>query len=83
MAASQARLLPLQHYARASLQTLESYRAQRELGRRTLLDVLNAENEYFNARSSLVNAEVDHLLDGYLVLASQGLLAASVGAGGE
>ena len=42
----------LQRYAAASAQVVGSYRLQFSIGQRTLLDVLNAENELFSARSS-------------------------------
>jgi adhesin transport system outer membrane protein len=40
----------------------DAYRQQFDIGQRTLLDVLNAENEVYTARRSLANAEHDLVL---------------------
>lgn len=40
----------------------DAYRQQFDIGQRTLLDVLNAENELFTARRALANAEHDLVL---------------------
>lgn len=39
--------------------TRTAYRDQFNLGQRTLLDVLNTQNEYFDAQRALVNADID------------------------
>lgn len=39
--------------------TRTAYRDQFNIGQRTLLDLLNTQNEYFDARRALVNAEID------------------------
>ena len=39
--------------------TRAAYRDQFNIGQRTLLDLLNTQNEYFDARRSQVNAEID------------------------
>lgn len=48
-----ARLPQLGRYVAASNEVVLSYRAQFGIGQRTLLDVLNAENELFTAKSTL------------------------------
>ena len=48
-----ARLPQLGRYVAASNEVVLSYRAQFSIGQRTLLDVLNAENELFTAKSTL------------------------------
>ena len=48
-----ARLPQLGRYVAASNEVVQSYRAQFGIGQRTLLDVLNAENELFTAKSTL------------------------------
>jgi adhesin transport system outer membrane protein len=48
------RLPQLEAYARASADVAEAYRLQFQLGQRSLLDVLNAENERFNATSGFI-----------------------------
>ncbi|MGB1885442.1 MAG: TolC family outer membrane protein, partial [Gammaproteobacteria bacterium] len=81
-ATSESRLVHLQAHVDASQGTLDSYRAQFELNRRTLLDVLNAENELFNARSNLVFGKFDDLINIYFVDASKGDLAGAFGGSG-
>lgn len=39
--------------------TRAAYRDQFDIGQRTLLDLLNTQNEYFDARRALVNADTD------------------------
>ncbi|PXW94751.1 adhesin transport system outer membrane protein [Sphaerotilus hippei] len=43
----------------SSEKTRDAYRQQFEIGQRTLLDVLNAENELYTAKRALANAEHD------------------------
>lgn len=81
-ATSESRLAYLSQHVTASEETLKAYQAQFELNRRTLLDVLNAENELFNARSNLVVGLYDDLVNYYFTDASKGLLAGKFGAAG-
>jgi len=78
-ATSEERLGYLQEHATLSADVLESYQEQLDLGRRTLLDVLNAENELFSARSDLAEGRYDDMLNQYAVEAAQGLLVQSLG----
>jgi outer membrane protein, adhesin transport system len=78
-ATSEERLESLQDHVKYSAEALESYQQQLELGRRTLLDVLNAENELFTARSNLAVGLYDDLLNQYAIEAAQGLLVKSLG----
>ena len=80
-ATSESRLNYLARHVNSSEGTLEAYRAQFELNRRTLLDVLNATNELFNARSNLVQGSYDDLVNMYFVEASTGALASRFGGG--
>lgn len=52
----------------------EAYRQQFDIGQRTLLDLLDTENELYQARRALVNAEQDHQLAQARVLAVNGSL---------
>lgn len=54
-----------------------AYRAQFDIGQRTLLDLLDTENEYFETRRALVNAEHDLSITQARTLAAMGLLVAS------
>lgn len=80
-ATSEGRIEYLRQHVTASEGTLDAYEAQFELNRRTLLDVLNARNELFNARSNLVFGIYDDLVNSYFVEASIGVLAARLGGG--
>lgn len=54
--------------------TLTGYRKQFSLGRRSLLDLLNTENEYTNALRTLINSEAELLKSNYRILAGTGHL---------
>jgi adhesin transport system outer membrane protein len=57
----------------------EAYQKQFDIGQRTLLDLLDTENEYFQAKRSYANAEYD-LQSAYARLfAAQGQLVAKIG----
>jgi len=54
--------------------TLRGYRKQFNLGRRSLLDLLNTENEYVSALRTLINNEHDALIAKYKILSATGHL---------
>ncbi len=58
----------------ASEQALSAYRKQFNIGQRTLLDLLDQENEVFQASLNYVNGQTDELYAGYRVLAGTGKL---------
>ena len=60
--------------AAANEKVVAAYKDQFELDRRTLLDVLDSQNELFVSRSNAVNAEYLEMLAVYRVLALQGRL---------
>jgi adhesin transport system outer membrane protein len=68
------RLVLLEQYVAASAATRESYMKQFSIGQRTLLDLLNAENEYFNARLAYITGQYAQLTSGFRILASMGQL---------
>ncbi len=59
--------------------TRRAYRDQFNIGQRTLLDLLNTQNEYFDARRSQVNAETDLALAYLRSYAGMGLLLETLG----
>ena len=59
-------------------ETLTGYRKQFNLGRRSLLDLLNTENEYVSALRNLINGEADQLNAKYRILAGTGQLLPSM-----
>ena len=75
LATSEARLAFLEQHVQSSRAALDAYRAQFEISRRTLLDLLNAEDELFSARSNQVAGTYEFLTNVYFVEASKGLLA--------
>ena len=79
LSASRNRLSPLEAHAIATAQVLEAYRAQFELGKRSLLDLVNAENELFQARSALRTGQGTAQSAEYRVLAAIGALVGSLG----
>ncbi|TDB05662.1 TolC family outer membrane protein [Halomonas marinisediminis] len=56
-----------------------AYQQQFEIGQRTLLDVLDSENEYFEASRAYVNAQYDIAIADVRVLASMGQLMRTLG----
>lgn len=59
----------------------EAYRKQFDIGQRTLLDLLDTENEYFQSKRSLANAQYDLQLAYARAYAGQGELLRRIGAG--
>lgn len=74
LVADRIRLPQLAQYARASADVAEAYRLQFQLGQRSLLDVLNAENERYSAYSGYIAARAAVAADELRLLASQGRL---------
>lgn len=56
----------------------EAYRQQFDIGQRSLLDLLDTENEFFQARRALVNSEYDLSLAKARVLAANGTLLSAL-----
>lgn len=56
----------------SSVTSRDAYQQQFSLGQRTLLDLLDSENEVFTARQALVNAQYDQLFAMYRILNSMG-----------
>lgn len=66
-------------HIKLTFQTLSGYRKQFSLGRRSLLDLLNTENEYVNALRTLISNESDQLIAKYRILAGTGHLVDALG----
>ncbi len=58
--------------------TRKAYRDQFDRGRRSLLDLLDSQNEYFDSERSNINAIVDEVASQARTLANMGLLLASL-----
>jgi len=65
-----------QQQIRAAQVAFRGVREEAQLGARTTLDVLNAEQELLDARANLISAQVDELSAGYTLLAAMGELTA-------
>ncbi len=59
-----------------------AYRKQFDIGQRTLLDLLDSENEYFDVSRSVVSSEQDLAIAKLKTLSTMGLLTRSIGVGG-
>lgn len=68
------RLPSLERYVKASDATRASYAQQFAIGQRTLLDLLDAENEFFTSRSTYVTGKYIEISAKYRVLNAMGLL---------
>ncbi|MBC7006452.1 TolC family outer membrane protein [Photobacterium sp. BZF1] len=64
----------LQQHVDASARTVIAYEKQFKIGKRTLLDVLNTENELFESRKAYLDAHYNGILAKYRVLNATGLL---------
>lgn len=69
-----ARVEALRAKAEAQRRTRDAYAAQFDIGQRSLLDVLDAENELFLSRVALTTAEFTEMFAGYRLLAVTGEL---------
>lgn len=68
----------MQEHVKSSFETVQAYRKQFLLGTRSLLDVLNTENELFEARQNAVNNDYDGVYATYRILNATGHLLDSV-----
>lgn len=67
-----------QQHVDSSERSRDAYQQQFSLGQRTLLDLLDSENEVFSSRQNLVNAQYDQLFAMYRILNSMGTLLEGV-----
>ncbi|MCB1538947.1 MAG: TolC family outer membrane protein [Rhodospirillales bacterium] len=65
--------------ADSNAKVVQGYKDQFELDRRTLLDVLDAQNELFVSRSNAVNAQYLEIIAVYRILALEGRLLSTLG----
>jgi adhesin transport system outer membrane protein len=79
MLASQASLNAFQSYVSNAGQVVKSYSEQFKIGKRSLLDVLNAENELFTARSNVITTQIDLSLTSWRLLSQRGQMAQELG----
>lgn len=65
-------------YSKTSAKTLELYQQEYDLGRRTLLDLLVAQNDYVSARTQVIKAQNDLLFANYRILDAMGTMVQNV-----
>ncbi|MEI8607753.1 TolC family outer membrane protein [Enterovibrio sp. Hal110] len=68
----------LRQHVESAIETRNAYEDQFKLGQRTLIDVLDAENELFQARREYLTAEYDDLIAQYRLLNATGQLLQSL-----
>jgi adhesin transport system outer membrane protein len=73
------RLPKLKAHADATEQTREAYAKQFSIGQRTLLDLLDSENELYTARSNYIDGQFVEMFARYRLLADMGTLVSSLG----
>ena len=72
------RLTQLRAIVKANENIRDNFKKEFDVGRRDLLDLLNAENDYFQAKGNLVSNEFVEMLGIYRILSSSGLLLAAL-----
>jgi len=72
--ATQAQLVSLNQHLLSSQNTRDAYTQQFNIGKRTLIDLLNTENEVFEAKRTHTEAESDFLYAQYRILVGMGRL---------
>lgn len=77
--AAREKLSNLQKHSENSRLSRDAYSKQFTLGQRTLLDLLDSENEYFTAQSNYINGQFVELFARYRVLAEMGYLLTAIG----
>ncbi len=71
-------LIHLEDYKKFSLKTLTLYSKEYDLGRRSLLDLLSAQNDFIGSKSQIINAEYSRLFAKYRVLDAMGVLVSAL-----
>lgn len=68
----------LNDYKKFSLQTLTLYSKEYDLGRRSLLDLLSAQNDFIAAKAQIITTEYNTLFAKYRILDAMGTLVSTV-----
>ena len=71
-------LIHLRDYKEFSLKTLTLYAKEYDLGRRSLLDLLSAQNDFIGSKSQIINTEYSILFAKYRILDAMGILVTTV-----
>jgi adhesin transport system outer membrane protein len=73
------RLVPLAEHRKASKATVDAYDEQFKIGQRSLLDLLDAQNEYFQSRLNYITGEFTETYARYRILNVMGSLMQHLG----
>ncbi len=68
----------LKEYKKYAISTLRLYNKEYDLGRRSLLDLLSAQNDLINAKSQIVTTSYNYLFAKYRVLDAMGSMVTSI-----
>ncbi len=68
----------LREYSEYAETTLDLFKDEYDMGRRTILDLLSAQNDVINARNQIITAEYDYLFAKYRILDAMGLMVMAI-----
>lgn len=71
-------LIHLKKYKKFSIKTLALYAKEYDLGRRSLLDLLSAQNDFIGAKQQIINTEYSMLFAKYRILDAMGTLVNTI-----
>ncbi|MBL0708824.1 MAG: TolC family outer membrane protein, partial [Sulfurimonas sp.] len=71
-------LVHLKDYKKFSKKTLTLYSKEYDLGRRSLLDLLSAQNDFIGSKAQIINTEYSMLFAKYRILDAMGSLVSSI-----
>ena len=74
----QEQLLHLQEYKKFSNKTLVLYSKEYDLGRRSLLDLLSAQNDFIRSKAQIITTEYSILYAEYKILNAMGILVKTI-----
>lgn len=77
--AAAERIVYLEEYVKSAGTTSDAFGSQWNIGRRTMFDLLDTQQEYINAQVMLLNAKYDKMYSEYRILSSMGKLIPSLG----
>ncbi len=73
-----AQLKDLKEYGEYAEETMVLYKEEYNLGRRTLLDLLTAQNDVINSREQIIKTKYDKLFAKYRILDAMGILIETI-----
>lgn len=74
----QKELIDLEDYQKYAETTLDLYKDEFDMGRRSMLDLLSAQNDLIASRQHIINAQYDELYARYRILDAMGLMVVAV-----